>query len=254
MNKSDEQERAALQGLMTLLLQHTVVLIRTDEAPEGEGVRGSGFVIPWEGGIRIVTARHVIEKGHWAVEAGDPARGSDAPPLTEGELWNVPPAKRRTLLLRIQVDPRSLDAVGDDIAWANLDVDRDALANDPEARFASLPIYTGPLDATPKTGEVYAFAAVNRDEHHVDAKAMLREVSWEAYMTLSALQASEVVLALARKHQGHGYYRGASGAPIADRSGAIVGVLVGAGTQQNELRAASLERFISAMRRIESGR
>lgn len=248
MPKADDQEeRAALQKLMTLLLRHTVVLVRTD-APG----RGSGFVIPWNGGVRIVTARHVIEKGEWAVEALDSSRGTDAPPLTERDVWNIPLADRETLRLRLRPDPASLNAVKDDIAWAWFDVDRDALAADPKAKSWSVPQYSGPLDAVATDGEVYAFAAANRDEVHDVARAVVREVSWEAYMTLTALDANGLILGLARDHQGHAFYRGASGAPVADRTGTIVGVLVGPGNGANELRAASLERFIRAMRQSEA--
>ena len=148
-------------------------------------------------------------------------------------------------------DQASLQAVKDDIAWAFLDFDRNALQTEPDARFASLPIYKGPLDGTPKDGELYAFAAVNRDEHHRSIGAVRREVSWEACMTLAGLDPVEVRFSLARQHQGDAYYFGASGSPIADRTGAAVAVLVGAGRGPNELRAASLSRFVATMTAIE---
>lgn len=240
MDERDEEERKAVQQLISTLMRHTVTLVRID-APG----RGSGFVVPWSDGLRVVSARHVLAKGEWAVEIIDQQPGS-AGSRTEADVWNMSLPDRRTLLARVRVDPRSVDAVQDDISWARLDVDSSALGREPE-----LPIYNGPLDSIPHEGESYAFAAVNRDELHVDARVMLREPAFEAYMTLAALHPSEVIFSLARKHQGHEYYRGASGAPIADRSGALVGILVGEGARENELRAASLARFISAMRRID---
>ena len=98
------EDREGLHELMTLLLRHTVVLVRMGEINEGEARRGSGFVVPWKGGLRVITARHVIERGDWAVEAGDASRGTEAPPLTEDALWTVPPSKRRTLLIRLRPD------------------------------------------------------------------------------------------------------------------------------------------------------
>lgn len=48
---------------------------------------------------------------------------------------------------------------------------------------------------------------------------------------------------LADGHKGHDYYRGASGAPIANDEGIIVAVLVGGDTSTNELLGAPLHRY-----------
>jgi hypothetical protein len=65
-----EDERGAVEALGNLLLRHTVVLVRTD----GVSGRGTGFVVPWRGESRVVTARHVIREGKWAVETVPPGR------------------------------------------------------------------------------------------------------------------------------------------------------------------------------------
>ena len=79
---------------------------------------------------------------------------------------------------------------------------------------------------------MYGFAASNRMEYHPAASILLREPSYELYMDYAGLDANGLyVFKLARDHQGHGYYEGASGAPIADGTVQIVSMVI-AGSQE----------------------
>lgn len=236
-------ERDALKRLGALLRDSTVVLMRTD-APG----RGSGFVIPWKGSFRVVTARHVIMEGEWVIEGTPPVSGG---PLAESDLPVAPIEERHTLLLRLKPDTTSLDATTHDIAWAMFDHDRGVLAADPIGARYTVPNYTGSLDAVPTGAELYAFVATNRDELHVGVQAMVREIAAEAFMTLLREEPDGFRFALGRKHQGDPYYRGSSGAPVADRSGTIIGVVSGGSSENDELVVAGLAPFIAAMRSRE---
>ncbi len=172
---------------------------------------------------------------------------SDQPTTTDEDLRMLPLESRKTLLLRLAADRNSLTASTHDIAWATLDVDFDVLRADSKAASRRLPIYRGPLDALPTAEEIYTFAALNRDEWHLQAQAIVRETAYEAWMTYEGEDVGGLRFRLARNHQGHNYYYGASGAPVADRTGAIVGVLTGPGREKDELLVASLARFIHAM-------
>lgn len=235
-----QDERGALQTLGQLLLKHTVVLTRTDSPG-----RGSGVVVPWGHSLRVVTARHVISEGDWAIEAASSA----LPALRrEGDLPAWPMQQRQTLLLRLKADVGSFDASSHDIAWATFDQAPQRLAADATAAGWTVPTYRGPLETNPTTTDLYTFVATNRDELHKDAGAMVREIAAEGFMTLLREERDGFRLALAREHQGDAYYRGSSGAPVADRTGAIVGIVSGGSADANELVVAGLAQFIVAMK------
>jgi hypothetical protein len=239
--ESDENE--GRKALLDLLLTNTVALVRTD----GPGGRASGFVIPWSGEYRILSARHVLRRGIWAVEARRPDLGIP----TEQTLHDIAFENRETLLLRLTLDKASLKATRHDIAWATLDFDRAALAHEPKSRPNSvLPIYHGPLLEEPSRDWPYAFAAGNQDEGHPGARAVRREVASETDMAFAGKGPSYLRFALARPHQGDAYYLGASGAPVADARGVIIGVLSRRGAG-NELHVARLATFIAALKKEE---
>jgi hypothetical protein len=79
---------------------------------------------------------------------------------------------------------------------------------------------------------------------------LIREFACEVGMSLRARDPLTGVLTfdLARKHQGHKYYRGASGAPIADSAGHIVALLLGGDSVSDVLWGVELARFRSPLR------
>ena len=239
----DSEEQDAITALFRLLLGNTVTLTRIDRAG-----RGSGFVVPWRNEYRLITARHVLAKGDWAVEAMLPSRLVN--PVTEQSVRSIPYDERKTLLLKLRPDTRSFEADPHDIAFGLFDFDRESLKSAEEI----LPLYQGPLDRHPTTDEPYAFAAANRDEHHIEMRAVVRCVTREAYMRYLSTDDRGLRFSLARHHQGDTYYRGASGAPIADPSGAIVAIVAGPGDGPDELRGAGVARFVQTMRSCLQGK
>jgi hypothetical protein len=125
-----------------------------------------------------------------------------------------------------------------DFAWAPLDRDRirAQMKDDPTVGRSeiTLPTYCGPLDGKPQSGEAYSFAAWNRValEQHPgptgEVNILDRQASYELAMEYKGEDAAtgKYAFKLARRHQGHDYYRGASGAPIVDPSGQIVSMVL----------------------------
>lgn len=236
----DENERAseqsALQALVDLCLANTLALIRVD-APG----RGCGIAIRSGKDVRVVTARHVIGDGDWAIEAT-----SGRPRVTEASLRFVPFAERINLMIRLAPDPLALKRSTQDITWSLplLGVSDDGKSEDGRWR---LPIYAGPLTRSFAEDDAYVFAAAVHDEHHANAHAVRREVVYEAYLEFAGLAGGHSKLKLARPHRGDEVFRGVSGAPVMDAVGRVVGVLVGGVPSEHLLLAASLAQFIAEM-------
>jgi len=72
-----------------------------------------------------------------------------------------------------------------------------------------------------------------------------RRPAYEIGMEFSGEHPSEAayVFKLARPHQGHDYYEGASGAPIADPTGKIVSVVLGGNPDANVIYGAKLANY-----------
>jgi hypothetical protein len=119
-----------------------------------------------------------------------------------------------------------------DIAWADLHpemlkVQLTAAPKLPRAPI-ELPLYEGPLNLVPQPAIPHGFAAWNRVELNPSVNQLLRESSYEVYMNYAGVDpdADLYRFELSRPHQGHEYYRGASGAPITDPQGRIVSMLI----------------------------
>lgn len=226
-------EQAVLQALVELCLANTLALVRLD-APG----RGCGIAIRSGKDVRLITARHVIGKGEWAVEAA-----SSRPHVTEAELRFAPFGARTTLLVGVAPDLLALKRSTQDIAWS---LPLRGVSSEVEERW-HLPIYEGPLTETFAEDEAYVVAAAVHDEHHVNAQAVRREVVYEAYLEFVGIADGHSKLKLARPHRGDEGFFGVSGAPIMDAVGKVVGVLVGGAASENVLLAASLAQFMAEM-------
>jgi len=81
------------------------------------------------------------------------------------------------------------------------------------------------MDRRPTRGEAYGFMAWNRDTVF-PLNVVERLPAFEVGMEFLGSTASGMYrFRLEGKHKGHAFYRGASGAPIADAEGAIVALL-----------------------------
>ncbi len=138
-----------------------------------------------------------------------------------------------------------------DIAWTeiNLDALRAELAKDGrlEDSTLDLDVYTGPVDAEPSPTELYGFASCSRVqvEEHLHVRRLGREVACELGMEYDGLDARYDLyrFKLSRTHQGHEYYHGSSGSPIADPSGLIVAIVVCGSKTENVIFGFPLKRI-----------
>ena len=90
-----------------------------------------------------------------------------------------------------------------------------------------LPAYQGPIHDEPKGNRAYAFASWSRTEFHPAKQTLIRDSACEAGMRYVGNDSNGLYkFELSRKHQGHDYYKGSSGAPIADEEGKIVSIVL----------------------------
>lgn len=219
-------ERDAMNAVIEGMLRYTIKLVRAEPGKLHVGKTGkagvaSGFIVPVNKHFRIVSAGHAIGAySGWAVELL-PVRDTKTLMLTVSNVQTV-----ATIIPKDGSDEL-------DLAWADVDPAKlaEQLKNDPEmgGLAPELPVYYGPLEVEPDPEKPYGFAAWNQTEFHQVLSTLLRENSCELNMryletdTETGLYRFE----LARQHQGHDYYHGASGAPISGIDGRIVSMLVG---------------------------
>lgn len=221
------------------MLRHTVRLIRNATSiASGSGV-ASGIIVRFSRRLILLTAGHIFDRpGRWTMETSTVVDGKTLH-------LHLPDVQRLC-----SVEVRSGKDSDIDLAWAPLDCEavkeqmrRDAAMRD---RAVKLPVYIGPLDLIPERSEAYGFAAHNRVEMH-GARHLYSQPSFEVGMAFKGYHAESGLyeFELSRLHQGHDYYSGASGAPIANAEGKIVSLLV-SGDQDGgpRLWGVPLARFV----------
>ncbi len=182
---------------------------------------GSGVLLQRGQDFLLLTVQHLFRSdAQWSFETG----------ITHNrESLNISIRDLRALKKR---DLKSGAMQEIDLAWGWLRrtdmVEGLQSLPDPKPKMI-LPVYDGPLDTAVMEDEQYGYAANNRIKWNPQSRELMREPSFEVGMTLRSRHESDgtVEFELARDHQGNEYYNGASGAPIADRSGRIVALLVG---------------------------
>ncbi len=130
-----------------------------------------------------------------------------------------------------------------DVARLQQEFQKDARLKGHKLEFS---FYRGPLDQTPALNdEPYTFAAWNR-ALIIPAGVTLveRSASYETCMAYTGSNPDgRYVFKLARAHQGHEYYRGASGAPIVSPEGVIVSMVLGGCEKKNEIYGLPLAKY-----------
>ena len=108
-----------------------------------------------------------------------------------------------------------------------------------------MPRYLGPLDEEPSTQEAYGFASWSQVEFIEDKAALIRDAAYECFMEFvgSDKDKNLYTFRLSRKHQGHDYYFGASGSPIADSTGKIVSIVIGGSEAENAIYGTALSDY-----------
>ena len=236
-NNSPEREiREGVQQFVDHMLLTTMrlVRVRNEDSLDPVGV-ASGFLFERDGECYLITAGHVFDDGKWVLET----RHTENHQVLQLKI----PAP--TLLLSLELDrskaPRRLD-----IAWSRMD-SFEALDDVEERSFddsSVLPIYRGPLSEKPLSDQAYGFASWSHVEYHKPVGQLLREAAYEVGMQYDGTQQVSLSrkakgtqevhrLKLDCEHQGHDYYEGASGSPIADPEGKIVSVLIGGSEKED---------------------
>jgi hypothetical protein len=248
----DSKIQKRVQAFVEHMLQYTIRLARLNaELKPIEGA-ASGFILNREGSQYLMSAGHVFRSGgDWGIETDVVVSGETV----------VIPVSSIQLISRITLDSsegavdafQALLATSEvielaeiqkycsdpsaspeplDIAWTELSIAklRETLSADDRLKDVtwSLPAYTGPVDVEPSSSEPYGFAAYSRVEFHQDISRLLREEAYEVGMQFVGIDPKHDLykFKLARNHQGDAYYKGSSGAPIADPTGKIVAIVV----------------------------
>ncbi len=230
---------------ITTMLEHTVRLVLDgDRSPAPRGF-GSGVLVERAGRTVLLTAGHLLDQGQrWFVEV---------PTAEEGPTLLVPVNGPLRVLASFRVgEVGTLATQREDVAWAPVDLEalRRQAQSDPAlaGRTVKVPLYRGPLNLKPVDGEAYGFASLTQPWLDGNMGHLMREPSFEFGMEYEGEAEDGEYLGcdvyrLGRPHQGHKYYRGASGAPIASAEGAIVSLLVGGDTVRDVVYGYPVRRI-----------
>ncbi len=227
----------SVQAFVEHMLAHTASLVRGARTlPKRAGI-ASGVLVCADPDLLLLTAGHIFKRpGIWTLETGLTTAGSTLH-LT-----------LRDIQVLTSKDVRAGRAKTIDLAWARI------RGEDARAALRALPAksptlqlncYRGPLDAVPRGDTMYGFAAWNRVLFDANLRHLERQASYEVGMRFRQARPDDGIyeFSLARNHQSHAYYRGASGAPIADEEGCIVALLLGGQEAQRIVYGAPLARY-----------
>ncbi|HET9212464.1 MAG TPA: hypothetical protein VFR03_18815 [Thermoanaerobaculia bacterium] len=260
--------QSTIQKFVNQMTRVTVRLVRVTSRGAFEGI-ASGFIVKSHEGYFLISAGHAFWSGaQWLLETNyNTSSETLLIPLGSAQLISATEFSDLERLLSEEASAGELNALGlpalvedcyeskvgeaMDIAWVkiNLDALRVELAKAGELVNAilDLDVYTGPLDAEPSTVELYGFASFShvQVEEHPHVRLLDRGVAYEIGMEYDGLDARYDLyrFKLSRAHQGHNYYHGSSGSPIADSSGLIVAIVVCGSTSENIIFGFPLKRI-----------
>jgi hypothetical protein len=229
-------EKAGCQQFFDRMLATTVRLVRDAEKFPSNFGGASGFLVPRGEDFILITAGHIFYNlGRWTLETNAT--------ISKGTL-HLP---LRDVQLLVQLDLRRGSVEKIDLAWAKITREdaKAAIADADGPLELEFPVYSGPLDREPERDVPYGFATVTHAVFDKNLEQLERSECYELYLDVAEFEKTTglVTFGLARPHQGHDYYRGASGSPIADPEGHIVAVLLGGCPKRNVLFGMSLSRY-----------
>lgn len=221
------------------MLEYTLRLVKLDERGlQPEGV-ASGFMVQVEKKLRVVSAGHTLRTmERWYLET---TQASETEILCFS-LTNIHVVDKVVKL------PNG-ETIDVDLAWGEIDPDalnqqliengRKDLTN------IEMPRYLGPLDEEPSTQEVYGFASWSQVGFIEDKTILYRDAAYEFSMEFVGRDEATnlYTFKLSRKHQGHDYYRGSSGSPIADPTGKIVSIVICGSETDNAIYGTALSDY-----------
>lgn len=230
------------KAFIELLKSVSLRLVRSDVPAPSEGARphrfGSGL-LTWRGQeVRLHTCTHLLRFGTWQVEL----HTEHGPAESEAAARAIPIDERRTPLVALG-EPAILDEL--DYAVCTFEPRSVKVADGREPALGNLNLYRGPF-VSPVPEELYGFIAWNRPALLPGLNVEEREATFELGMTYVGHDKRGLLrFRLEGRHKGDRFYEGASGCPIADTSGAIVGLLSGREANSDNLLGVPLAALTS---------
>ncbi len=219
------------------LLGITFNLVQVDDPTRPTKPKGlaSGFVIEKDGQKYFLTAGHAAKNGPWFWECAlDAHEGCLLVPM--GPFMKFV-AGSLSSSGKMVID--ASDVPAGDFAWSPFDPT--ALSKklrDFSGPKAPLPYeyYQGPLDRSLAPRETCVLAAHSRGTiEHLRLTYLRREVCVQDLQFQFTNEKGHHVFKPIGGHQGHDFYRGASGAPIANSNGELVSMLIGGDDARDEI-------------------
>jgi hypothetical protein len=237
-------ETKALENIRALhehLLRFTCRLILLDEQRHPTNTPASGFLVNQSNKLVLLSAGHVLKLGNWFLE-------TDVYLKKSRETVLIPITDINTLA-SFTIDFTKIKDI--DFAFAILPIDKlkkeakkCLKLKDQKIDFIS---YAGPLNNTPILNtEFYSYSSWNKVK---DDSTFEREATYEFGMLYIGNTEDDMLykFSLARKHQGHTYYNGASGSPIVDPEGKIVSMVIGGDYKNDIIYGLQLKNYISGI-------
>ncbi len=242
-NMNDDAIKVKIHAALEHCRKLTLQLVRLSSDRKVIGV-ASGFFVPVDGSIYLISAGHALEKDGWAIETSF---------IVENEgLTACIPLGGSWILRRLVTTSQILQDM--DIAWAKVDLQnfQKAVSGNKRLKGKSFEymIYQGPLEETPEANDPHLYAASNRCMlFPAPGKMCLeRDYSYESEMEYKGTGEDGLYVFSIPKHKGHHYYHGASGSPIIEPSGKVLAILVSGCETKNELYGYPLKGLVGLVK------
>jgi hypothetical protein len=244
MDNTDSKIKENIRVFVKHMLANTVNLVRVDEQMSPVSLCSGGLVQKGQN-VFVISAYHGLKKGRYCLETNLVLEGSAQTVLLPlNGVFNT----ERLILKPGTLEVEHREEI--DFGWCRLDLEsaRTQMKSDPllKGRKIELPIYNGPLLDRPERDRPYGYAAWNRvlivDGY---ARFLERSPSYEVCLAYDGVDSDTGLyrFELARKHKGYEYYKGASGAPIADETRKIVSLVIAGREKENLLLGLPLADY-----------
>lgn len=234
--------RKGIEIFVEYMRQNTLRLVELDDALNPKGI-ASGIMIEHNGKYLLLSAGHCFRsKRGWIIETSVVV-DNKVLSFTINEL---------KLLYEVKIES-SVSIKPIDVAWAKFDIvtlkkqiRRD---NKLKGKSINLPFYKGPFGEEPSQDEAYGFASWGKVELDANLNILFRELVYEVGMEYCGINSENGLyeFKLSCKHQGHDYYQGSSGSPIADPTGKIVSIVLGGCEKDNVIYGFPIAKFTSVI-------
>ena len=239
-------ETAGINEFLKRMFELTVYVVGCDDGGRPLQTWGSGLL--WERGdtLTLLTVAHNFK-------GGKPKRLDARFHGPGGSLLIEIPQPGWMATAQLNANAGTIDAARDvDFAWVNynlpslqakIDVNPHGVETKP------FPALRTPPTRYPNRSRPYGFAAAIASAYDPRTIELHTRQAYEACMAYDGDEATGEYAGcyrfkLARQHQGHEYYRGSSGAPIADEEGHPVALVAGGNAVENVIFATPLQPFV----------